>query len=487
MNDNLIHRALFTLPGIQLSTATGLAVPTLPVQRIVTGDNEVDAVIWLREVIGTGQPALIAKAKKAAKKIKTPFKDLEKRYSAFLARTSNGHFFATFAAVGFSDLEGWEKTSIEMAARRQEAHARFGDALFENTAAETFSEQVLAGAKQGRDQFDLDKDDVDSRFDALTEQRPTTLADCLLELKYWDQLYWLRNAVDRDSSEGSTESYARKNYTFRCLGRIQPRSTEEAHQVLQYMIDDNAMDWEESFGILRNLMTQASASQAPCPTGGSALLTRGKLGALELAQHRACELLEATGEHKQVEAAGALRSAMNDMWEAVDEQLAINALPLELADWMKTPAGLLRVLVGELRNARTEESGKYNDAVEDCIVALVGTISAGAGGEVRAPAAQKAACMKFLATLNEVDAKHLGSKSLANVRPSAGTSGSGPDLSDRPDLLQPKVSIEEVAELLGQLDELCDKDAEDELTALRRRALHVIGGLLAHAGAGVLA
>ena len=52
-NDNPRHRALFALPAIQASTSTALVVPTLPPQAVVTGDKEVDAVIWLREVIAT--------------------------------------------------------------------------------------------------------------------------------------------------------------------------------------------------------------------------------------------------------------------------------------------------------------------------------------------------------------------------------------------------------------------------------------------------
>jgi hypothetical protein len=263
MTANPTHRALFALPPMQISEATALAVPQLPPQHPVTGDKEVDAVIWLRSVIGTGQPALIAKAKDAATRIKTPLKELEKRYSAFLARTNGGHMFATFGAIGFADLDGWEAKSIELAARRQEAHARYGDTLFANTEAETFCEETLAGVKEGRDEWELNKAEVDVRFDAMPGQRPSTLSDCLAELKYWTDLYWLRNAVDRDSGESGVPAQARKDYAFRCLGRILPRSTEEAHQVLQYLIDDNAMGWEESHGILRNLMTQPPACSVP--------------------------------------------------------------------------------------------------------------------------------------------------------------------------------------------------------------------------------
>ncbi len=42
--DNLIHRALFSLPPIKVSQQTALVVPELPPKQDVTGDKEVDAV-----------------------------------------------------------------------------------------------------------------------------------------------------------------------------------------------------------------------------------------------------------------------------------------------------------------------------------------------------------------------------------------------------------------------------------------------------------
>ena len=57
--DNEQHRALFTLPPVMASRETLPSVPELPPQERVTGDKEVDAVLWLRSIINTGQRALI--------------------------------------------------------------------------------------------------------------------------------------------------------------------------------------------------------------------------------------------------------------------------------------------------------------------------------------------------------------------------------------------------------------------------------------------
>ena len=48
--DNTAARAFFTLPELVLTEVTAVAIPApLPEQRSVTGDVDVDAVLWLRE------------------------------------------------------------------------------------------------------------------------------------------------------------------------------------------------------------------------------------------------------------------------------------------------------------------------------------------------------------------------------------------------------------------------------------------------------
>ena len=72
--DNPKHRAMFTLPEEQKATSTQPATLDLPPQQVVTGDKEVDALLWLRAVISTGQAGLIERAMEAAKRIETPLK-----------------------------------------------------------------------------------------------------------------------------------------------------------------------------------------------------------------------------------------------------------------------------------------------------------------------------------------------------------------------------------------------------------------------------
>lgn len=253
--DNVNHRAMFSLPPRRESTETLPAVPELPPQRCVTGDQEVDAVLWLRQVIGTGQAALIEKAMQAATKIKAPLDQLEKRYRDWLTKTNPGSLFAALSSFDFADLEGLAKQSVAKAARQHEARSRFGDDLFAETPAETFCITALQGLKPSRSGFFGDTE-ADQRFMKHPGLAPNTLTDALFEIAYWDDLYSLRNAVDRDLSEGPPEAYARRCFAFRMLGRIRPRSKEEALTVLRWMMEDkqNRFDQNESDAVLLNLI-----------------------------------------------------------------------------------------------------------------------------------------------------------------------------------------------------------------------------------------
>ncbi|SER19061.1 hypothetical protein SAMN04244573_03060 [Azotobacter beijerinckii] len=251
--DNEQHRALFSLPPIRESAETLPAVPELPPQEVVTGDKEVDAVLWLRSVIGTGQAALIERAMEAAKKIETPLAVLERRYRDHLAAAHPGNLFAALSSFGFADLEGLAAGAIERERRRVEAVARF-DNVLADTEAEAFCIQALRGLKRGGMLGDYDKDKAAQRFQAHPELLPHTMGDCLHELDYWRQLYWLRNAVDRDCSEGPPQAYARERFVFGLLAEMRPRNRDEAKAVLRYLIEHQQIDGADGDAILENLI-----------------------------------------------------------------------------------------------------------------------------------------------------------------------------------------------------------------------------------------
>jgi hypothetical protein len=253
--DNPALRELFTLPPIKASNQTALAVPQLPPQGAVTGDKEIDAVLWLREVIGTGRADLIEKAMQAAKKIKTPLPDLEKRYLNHLRAANPGNWVAAFSSFGFGDLESLARRATRKLTLSNEALARFGDeeSLFADTPAEQFCIKTLDGAKRDRkiDMF-LDDDDVTKRFKAIPDMMPHTLSDCLYELAYWHDLYSLRSASG--GGDQGQQAYARESFAFSCLAEIRPRDKAESVAVLRYMAEKEYMDRKETDAILLNLI-----------------------------------------------------------------------------------------------------------------------------------------------------------------------------------------------------------------------------------------
>lgn len=252
--DNLALRALLTLPPVQASNTTALTVPELPPQQSITGDKDLDAVLWLRSVIQTGQAALIERAMQAAKLVKTPLKELEKRYMNHLVSTNPGNMFAAMSSFGFADLDDLAKRSIEKLTRQTEAHARFGEDVFANTPAEQFCIEAVKGLKRNKNFGDYDDAQVDQRFKARPDLLPHTLSDCLYELAYWNDLYLLRNAVSLHAGDPVPEAYAREQFTFRCLGRIRASSKTEAVAVFRYLADSEYMDRTETEGILLNLI-----------------------------------------------------------------------------------------------------------------------------------------------------------------------------------------------------------------------------------------
>jgi len=252
--ENEQHRALFTLPPISASTETLPSVPELPPQEVVTGDKEVDAVLWLRSIISTGQAALIDRAMEGAKKIKTPLDVLERRYRDYLVATNPGHLFAAMSSFGFADLDALATRAIEQHRLRLEGAARFGDALLADTEAESFCIEALRGLEPAGQFGDFEKVQVAARFNAHPELLPHTLADCLYELDYWDHLYRLRNAVDRDASDGPPDATARDWFVFGLLAQIRPRDKTEALAVFRYLIASQRDDMAESEAILCNLI-----------------------------------------------------------------------------------------------------------------------------------------------------------------------------------------------------------------------------------------
>lgn len=257
MQDNQAFRALFTLPPIQPSASTSLTVPEMPAPKVVTGDREVDAVLWLQECVRTGHQALIDKALEAAKKITTPMKDLGVRYGQHLIRQHGSSMMAALGSLNFGELESLANGAIERQRERHIALSHFGteDVLFSDTPAEAACKKALRGVKRIKDGIfnDYDMEQVAERFAKRPDLQPNTLADCLHGRAYWDELYRLRAPFGCGDSPAYAQAH--DDHCFAMLAKIATRTKEESLAVLEYMEEHDGTDRKESPAILRNLVT----------------------------------------------------------------------------------------------------------------------------------------------------------------------------------------------------------------------------------------
>jgi hypothetical protein len=255
MHDNVTLRNLMTLPPIKHSDLTALTIPPeLPPQKPVTGDKEVDAVIWLEEVVNTGNANHIKLALEAIGAIKTPMKELGSRYNTYMIKANQGNFLAGIRFIDFGDLSELANHAVKKLGRKNEALSRFGsdDALFAETPAEKFCTKALRGIKVEKDGVFLPQDECNQRFLKHNEMVPTTMSDCLYEIAFWEELYSLRSSID--SFEFSREVWARENFIYEyMLAHLPPRDRDEALSVLEHVLQQDS-DKSANPEILRNLV-----------------------------------------------------------------------------------------------------------------------------------------------------------------------------------------------------------------------------------------
>lgn len=256
--DNAKLREFFKLPDPVASTCTDLQPPVAPPQPVaVTGDKDLDAVLWLRQVVQTGDAALIAKAMQAAERIQTPEKELENRYGDYLMRVSGGNTMkAVFGSIGFANIKGLADRTLDEQARRREALSRFGsqDAVFATLSQEQFCLDALALVPKQKGIWPFDTALTNAAFATQSDLAPHTLSDCLYELAFWDGLYRLRDGWGTGCGDGPAEVNAREDYLFCCMGQLRPKTRQEAKLVLHYLADHGRMDRTGVDAVLDNLI-----------------------------------------------------------------------------------------------------------------------------------------------------------------------------------------------------------------------------------------
>ncbi|EGV28067.1 hypothetical protein ThidrDRAFT_4099 [Thiorhodococcus drewsii AZ1] len=238
------HQRLFTIPEPQVSQSTAISVRTLPEQQAVTGDHEVDACLWLREVCKTAtDPAVLELALEAAQRIEAPAKEIEDRYAAWMRRQPGVHpLQVAFASFNMADIAHQVERARERIAVYAEGLAVFGSyaAAMRETPAERMVFDTIGPLPDGG-VWTLGKDVLGELF--ARSVNPVTLTEVAAELRYWR---WLGHVRWRMSETADPDGYgadederisARRYFVEGFLTELAPLDRVEALHLADALAD----------------------------------------------------------------------------------------------------------------------------------------------------------------------------------------------------------------------------------------------------------
>lgn len=257
--DNPEHRVLFTIPEPKYSTDLATIKP-LPPSQVITGHKQTDAYLWVLEVIKTGEPAHIAAAEAALKKLTIPPKEAQERYTRYLQQKGAG-WTAALSTMWLDNPQHF----ISKARLQREKAARvrgvFGshEAVFEPVPAECLIESRYGSYREIYCDYMQEGDGEFIYTDVLPA--PYTLSDVVREYQYWDWLSQMRGAAHRelypeDNLWENSHLWHRESWLEKQLETIRPVSREEALDILKwYLASENFADMgRRQDGVYLNLI-----------------------------------------------------------------------------------------------------------------------------------------------------------------------------------------------------------------------------------------
>ncbi|MBD2812274.1 helix-turn-helix domain-containing protein [Xenorhabdus sp. Vera] len=267
MTDNAVHKTLFTLPEPGHSTAIATVKP-LPVQRKITGNKQVDAYLWVLEVIKTNEPAHLDAAEAALKKLKITPKAAQQKYADYLMKSGAHAFQIAFGTMSMDNPQGYidrAKEQIKDAAKVRATFASY-EAALELTEPEKLmlvgelaeiyepfhywnEEEHAEGCMHGdriNEVDELRKAIAKGFAEQLPE--PYTLSDVVREFLYWDWLYQMRSVAAKELDPGGFGDgeryyiYDREEYLEEKLATLQAVNRQEAIDVCKWVLDEGRFD-----------------------------------------------------------------------------------------------------------------------------------------------------------------------------------------------------------------------------------------------------
>ncbi|HAT2608033.1 TPA: helix-turn-helix domain-containing protein [Kluyvera intermedia] len=273
--DNPDHAAMFSIPGNSFSTALAMVKP-LPVQKKVTGNKQTDAYLWVLEVIQLNEPAHLAAAEDALRKLTISPKEAQERYREWMMSNDADVFSLAFGTMFLDNPQHFidkAKTSIEKASQVRTQYGSY-EAAMEPVEAERLiatsalavestygmTTQEIKEGVSGDRYFDLEDARVKTR-DGFSDVLPSphTLSDVVRELEYWHWLYTVRLSASGELgisfTEHSEEVHDREEWLNEKLRTIRPLDQREALSVLKWLLQcERHESREEIDDILINLI-----------------------------------------------------------------------------------------------------------------------------------------------------------------------------------------------------------------------------------------
>lgn len=238
--DNPEHRVLFTIPEKKYSTA--VAVPkSLPPQCTITGDKQTDAYLWVLEVIKTGEPAHIAAAEDALKKLTITPKQAQENYTRHLQAQGAG-WTSVFSTMWMDNPQHYIDQAKAQHEKAGAVRGVFGslEAVFKPVEAERRIEEVYGVYQEIYCDYMANGPGEFAFTDVLPE--PYTLTDVVREIQYWDWLSSMRGGAHKELyhdeyAHEDTHLWDREQYLDHLLETIRPITRAEALDVLKWYLD----------------------------------------------------------------------------------------------------------------------------------------------------------------------------------------------------------------------------------------------------------
>ena len=242
---NPVHYFLYSIPkGFHNVGPISLPTKTLPQWQKVTGDQEIDLILWLNEICQTTNDMEdLDKVLEYSKQITTPAEELAARYKDFKLRNGDSALVAALGTYGFADLNRKVESARYRINKTLEGLKIFGSykiAMAPSVPEVSMMEKITLSEDE---LFDLSYEDIPTIF--VDTVNPGTLSQVLEEIRYWEWLNMIRKPLAATFDLKHIGHYRetlleyRNSYLYRLLYKIDPVDQEEARKVARALLPDD--------------------------------------------------------------------------------------------------------------------------------------------------------------------------------------------------------------------------------------------------------